>query len=61
MAQLEHVSDLDWRRDLGEAEVVACAAVDANGDSDHESLSRSSEGVEQASPREHRWLLRSPR
>jgi hypothetical protein len=35
VAQLAHVSDLDRRRDVREAEVVALAAVNAKGDSDH--------------------------
>ena len=35
VAQLEHVSNLDWGRDVGDAEVVARAAVNADGDSDH--------------------------
>jgi hypothetical protein len=33
--QLEHVPDLDGRGDMRETEVVASAAVNADGDPDH--------------------------
>jgi hypothetical protein len=35
VAELEHVTDLDGRRDVAEAEVVASATVNPDGDSDH--------------------------
>ena len=35
MAELEHVSDLNGRRDVRDPEVVAHATVNADGDSDH--------------------------
>ena len=44
VASLEHVSDLDRRRDVTEAEVVARATVDADGDSDHARMVTPREG-----------------
>ena len=35
MAQLEFVSDLDPQRDVRDAEVIADATVNADGDADH--------------------------
>jgi hypothetical protein len=33
--KLEHVSDFDGRRNVADAEVIALAAVNTNGDADH--------------------------
>jgi hypothetical protein len=35
VAELEHVADLDRWRYVADAEVVTCAAVNANGNADH--------------------------
>lgn len=42
--QLEHVTDLDRRRDVRHAEVVALHVVNANGDSDHAGIVTPEEG-----------------
>jgi hypothetical protein len=44
VAELEHVSDLDRRWDVRNAEVVSLAAVNADGDSDHAACA-SADGV----------------
>ena len=35
VSRLQHVPDLDGQRDVAEAQVLAHAAVNADGDSDH--------------------------